>query len=718
MKRLFCLLLACAMLTGIVCLLPVSAEDDERRIETDKDEYLVGEPIMVSAWGVVATDSVNLYPESYTPGKDPVIYYAHFEGRGTDTVIPMGVPVDVKTFPGTNKGHAQADPYMDIPAGTYKIVIRGAGGASVLEKKIVVKDVPGTVRRMDTDKDEYLVGETIMVTCYGVVDTDSFNIYPAAFTPGKDPTLYYAHLEGRDSDTTIPMGVPVDIKTFPGTNKGHAQADPFMDLPAGDYKLVIRGAAGVVVWEKAIKIKNEVEIERKINIGLNEYVEGQNIWLKVTANPETDIVAVYPKSYTPGHDASIYYAYFEGNPNVDPALCIQSGERYKITTWPGNNQGNPQADPYMNFPVGSYKVVIRDQTGTVVKTKSFKVIEDPDKPKVDVTLSIDKTEYVEGEPIMVTANGDVNEYSLAFYPSSYRPGKEASVYWAYFEGRSDDTEHCIPVNTATELRTWPGTNAGNPQADPYMSIPMGDYKIVMRNRAGDVVAQCDFKVVQNQAFDRKLTTDKTEYVEGEPIMVTACGWAEQDWIAIYPASYVPGKNPAIYWARFEGNANTENNIPMNKAIDVIDLPGDNDTHAEAKPYADLPAGSYKIVLLTTGNVVLEQVDIVIHRAPETNEPEDPVTEPSTEPVTDPVTEPATEPATEPVTAPSTEPETAAPATQSADTAADVTAPATDPATEPDTAGDKGGCRSMMGTTAILCLMIPAAVLFRRKKEND
>ncbi len=79
-----------------------------------------------------------------------------------------------------------------------------------------------------------------------------------------------------------------------------------------------------------------------------------------------------------------------------------------------------------------------------------------------------------------------------------------------------------------------------------------------------------------------LETDKTEYLQGEPIMATATGSGD-DWVAIYRKEDTIGSINSIYWYYVA----QENHLPgqsYNIANEAY-----NSTRAE---YKDLPAGEY------------------------------------------------------------------------------------------------------------------------------
>ena len=99
-----------------------------------------------------------------------------------------------------------------------------------------------------------------------------------------------------------------------------------------------------------------------------------------------------------------------------------------------------------------------------------------------------------------------------------------------------------------------------------------------------------------------LETDKTEYLQGEPVMVTAIG-SGNDWAAIYSKDDTIGSIDSIYWY-YVADASHIPGQSYNIANEIY-----NSTRAE---YKELPAGEYMVVLLEKGGYnVLEHIDITI-----------------------------------------------------------------------------------------------------------
>ncbi len=95
-----------------------------------------------------------------------------------------------------------------------------------------------------------------------------------------------------------------------------------------------------------------------------------------------------------------------------------------------------------------------------------------------------------------------------------------------------------------------------------------------------------------------VNADKRDYLLGEVINIKTYTNNPNWTINVYPADFVPGTDPALYWAYFEGAEGQDKTIANNKYVNMFDLPGNNKGHEKADPFygAYLPAGDYKVIL--------------------------------------------------------------------------------------------------------------------------
>ncbi len=110
--------------------------------------------------------------------------------------------------------------------------------------------------------------------------------------------------------------------------------------------------------------------------------------------------------------------------------------------------------------------------------------------------------------------------------------------------------------------------------------------------------------------NKNMTLEKTEFVEGEDIIVTAVGSGEQ-WVGIYlkndyPESGQNGGQPSLYWYFVDKDGYTSGEAVNIKTTKL---------NPDRPEYIDLPAGEYKVILFADGGyTVAEEIQITIKAA--------------------------------------------------------------------------------------------------------
>ncbi len=225
-------------------------------------------------------------------------------------------------------------------------------------------------------------------------------------------------------------------------------------------------------------------------------------------------------------------------------------------------------------------------------------------------LKTDKTTYTEGEDIKITAIGEGNDW-VGIYLRTDTVGDEPAIRWYYVdkEGNTSGSEKSI----------FSAERLASSRSD-LLSIPAGEYMVCLcSDDSYNVVARVDITVAESTAVveNKTLKTDKTEYTEGEPLMVTATG-DKADWVGIYlkGESFDDVFSIRWYYVAKEGNSSGETkNLFESEYVNRQDL-------------ADLPAGEYTVYLLENDSyTVLAQQDITVKAV--SVEPADPA-DPSTE----------------------------------------------------------------------------------------
>ncbi len=116
------------------------------------------------------------------------------------------------------------------------------------------------------------------------------------------------------------------------------------------------------------------------------------------------------------------------------------------------------------------------------------------------------------------------------------------------------------------------------------------------------------------AADWTLTTDKTEYEAGEPILVTATG-SDYDWVGLYEA-HPTGKTSAAYWYYIARDGHSSG--------DTVDIHNADYVNGNDCPHMmGIPAGEYRIVLCpNNGYDAVKEVFITVKEPKPPENPEE------------------------------------------------------------------------------------------------
>ncbi len=111
------------------------------------------------------------------------------------------------------------------------------------------------------------------------------------------------------------------------------------------------------------------------------------------------------------------------------------------------------------------------------------------------SLVVGKSVFEKGEEITVKASGLSTDY-VVFYPVGYVPGQDAGVYYACFDTAEGNRADWYQLENGkwSNVNDWYCATPQNPQVVPYINIPAGEYKVVMRANNGLVVAEARFTV--------------------------------------------------------------------------------------------------------------------------------------------------------------------------------------------------------------------------------
>ena len=283
------------------------------------------------------------------------------------------------------------------------------------------------------------------------------------------------------------------------------------------------------------------------------YEYGEKIYVTASSEATDPWVGIYLEGDKVGSAPAIYWYYINDNDHIPGnTYILQDGVL-------GNDRKD--IEDVKNLPAGNYKILLmhtNTATGNLYEEET----------RLDITI------LPEGEK-----SEEERLDGISF--------EDAEFLYDGTEHRleiSGELPEGITVEYVDNARTKSGVNRA-------VAIFKKDNKIL------------EYRMARLSITDvYSLETDKTEYLQGEPVMVTAIG-SGNDWAAIYSKDDTIGSIDSIYWY-YVADASHIPGQSYNIANEIY-----NSTRAE---YKELPAGEYMVVLLEKGGYnVLEHIDITI-----------------------------------------------------------------------------------------------------------
>ena len=170
----------------------------------------------------------------------------------------------------------------------------------------------------------------------------------------------------------------------------------------------------------------------------------------------------------------------------------------------------------------------------------------------DYSLTINKTVFEVGEPIMVSATGTDYNTWVGIYSAKGAKAGDSSVLWQYVRNVGQNAEFDIITNYAKKEDTA--------FEMPNGTLPEGEYVIRLfcnsSSNANAVMALVHIRVGNPPAVEGEqgiLSTDKRVYKSGEAIMVSADLLYNDTWVGIYGYGNYSGSSITWYWVRDHKN---------------------------------------------------------------------------------------------------------------------------------------------------------------------
>lgn len=412
------------------------------------------------------------------------------------------------------------------------------------------------VNKVYTNKKVYSIGEKIYVTAY--VDSDITNdawigIYRENASLEKDPSLYWYSFNTEQDGKLRTVCIQEQTDNLQGS------------IIAGNYTICYFINGGYDVrYQTTITVKQSTKIDVDLTpfefLSKTEEQDGQTHSILIT-NEET-----LPEGVTVSYE------------------------------------NNTQTEP------GSYQVKVNFILNNEIIETRYAVLT-IEASSID-RLQLEKTTFIQGEDIMVTAtafaNSENKTWWVGLYLNTDTYESNESIYWYYVkdENHINGTAYNIKEQTANSSRS------------DHATIPVGEYKIVLFNTSGYTVEETiDISIIASTSTETgTLSTTKETYELNENILVTAncptTAGNETYWVGLYLANDNTGNVYSIYWYYVKDSDHTSGTQYNIK---------DQEANVARGDYTSLPAGKYKLVLFNTSNGVDCTVNFEITSSLETEQ---------------------------------------------------------------------------------------------------
>ncbi len=252
---------------------------------------------------------------------------------------------------------------------------------------------------IQTDKAIYTSGEEILVTADGS-GTDWVGIFPKG-TTNYGTSIYWYYVSGNNENFNL----------YNGTKNS--------DLGLGEYDVILFSNDSYTVLDRVtVTIEALTEVTYDLSVEKDTVTSGEAINVTASCSLSDAWVGIYEKgsTYDPnnGGVTSVYW-YSVSNYN-GIAFDILSGEP---------NTGR-------SMGIGEYEIVLFGDGGySYVLDTVCVTVEEPDDVTLD--MSVNKTTFIEGEDILVTATGYGNAWVGLYLKGETPCGAVPSVYWYYVD---------------------------------------------------------------------------------------------------------------------------------------------------------------------------------------------------------------------------------------------------------------------------------------------
>ncbi len=517
MKRFFKTSITLVLALLLVFSTIVVSANSSENLSTNKTEYEVGEDILVTATGS-GTQWVGIFRQGEVPSSTVNSfswYYVAKDGytSGQSYVIQNAI----------KNGREDVTSSGELTEGNYAIHLFRDDGYTIVETvyiTIVPVDTSNTTFDFTVNGASVEDGKTVTVA-----REDTVKITPSA--DGKTGQSWVGVYSGRVTSFGNTYESYEYIEDINGT-----EWDITKHLSVGENTVVMFGDNG---YESVLKTVYITVSAPALTTDRSYYSLGDDIMVTVNI-VDGQAVGLFKADYT--NLSEYIYKYETSTSEIMTFNILDAGK-------------NESAD---ELTAGSYKVVLFDLDEQIIASVNITIgseVVDSNNPPVvgqNGLLKTDKTQYIVGEPIMVTATVS-EEQALAKAWVGIVPkgvvvtsGGAVSSYWYYV----NDSRYGAVNGQAFDIFKGDGSNSKYPAS--YYPITTGDYDIYLF--AADGYEVLDKVTITRNApsnIETSLSLDKAVYKEGECVYVTASSPNYYAWVGIYSADVTPGPELAVYW---------------------------------------------------------------------------------------------------------------------------------------------------------------------------
>ena len=562
MKRLIVLLLCLCMMLPLLAMLPFDALAAEAKFTLEKTIFVQGEPIMVTPEGS-GKDWIGIAPKGkVNSGGVYWCYIAEGVGSGLQAGHGSGTPVDIRSVYAAT-GH---EDYHGLPVGEYTVFWvpnNGSAGSATYTQDITVV--------MGTSKTTYAYGEPIMVTAWDTgTGADWIGIGRKEDVAANKGSVRWKYIakdkmdSGRPASKGAGSGVAVDIRTGEIAGGNYALGD----IGVGTWTVfwARKGTPNTQYTTYSIDItvtdgpmtldKIEYYVGEPIMLSAKMAGADTNTWCGILPDVDGKPYGSYGTIiwYELANDPQNKNTATEGVTPVPVDLRAHTGAGFGTM---GNATKQKDCAAMMgctvksmfNLPAGTYWVVYCADSTTLYNGSGVThMIQITIKP----VLTVNKTEFAYGEPIMVTPIGEGKDW-VFIAPKHEDPSQNyASIRWAYIDpAMGSGSDKGKGSGVAFDIRQATLTTANFPELG---LIPPGEYSLFIvfdpgsKANAADHGTRIDI-VVSGEAPDAPddVTYDLTDKTTG-----LADGTVT---VVIYPEKFANTDSMPTHAILYWGDAN-------------------------------------------------------------------------------------------------------------------------------------------------------------------